>query len=193
MVYDYFVLPKVYTKEQCSEIYEFAKTHKSFLYEDEYSKELMKSASVFLVETEDIQHKLKRFFDVVKEVNEEYFGFKVFSYHPPSVNVNTYDAIIPRIGSEDDWFKVVGYDYHRDHVPCGRASDMKLTAILNISPDEYTGGDFDIFLGKDVTIPQIHEPGTMLIFPSHFYHRVGRMISGRRVTISCWFTGPNWR
>lgn len=193
MVYDYFVLPKVYTKEQCKDIYEFAKEHKSFLYEDEYSKELMKNASVFLVETIDIQHKLKRFFDVVKEVNEEYFGFKVFRYDPPSINVNTYDAIVPRIGTEDDWYKVIGYDYHRDHVPCGRSSDMKLTAILNVSQEEYLGGDFEIFLGQDVKVPQLHETGTMIIFPSHLYHRVGRMIRGRRISISCWFTGPNWR
>jgi PKHD-type hydroxylase len=178
MKWSWYNFYNVYSEDQCKVLYDKLSSNVNNSYKDRPA--LGKNVSTSLIETEVIQDDLKLFFNNVKHANEEYFGFRLFD-KPQTVNLNEYDA------------QNNEYPYHRDGLEFGSASDIKLTAVLNISTESFTGGDFEIFDSKDVIIKEIAVTGNMLVFPSFMYHRVKPVISGKRVTISAWFTGPNWR
>jgi predicted 2-oxoglutarate/Fe(II)-dependent dioxygenase YbiX len=138
-----------------------------------------KKVNTLLIETNKIQHLLQRYFDTVEQSNEEHFGFKLYN-RPRTINLNIY---------ENDNNE---YPYHNDAFPLGSSCDVKLTAILNLSPEPYIGGEFEIFDGKNSSIPDINQQGNMIVFPSSLYHRV-KPVTGKRISLSAWFVGPNWR
>ncbi len=126
-------------------------------------------------------NKLDRFFDCVEEANHGSFGVELFSKVPTSLNYNIYD-----IGQY--------YGCHKDSNPLGSASDIKLTAILNLSAQKFIGGEFVLYFGeRTIEISELSNAGSIIVFPSFFYHEVRPVLRGRRETISAWFVGPNWK
>lgn len=76
----------------------------------------------------------------------------------------------------------------------------KISISINLSdPADYQGGEFVI---EDIQTPPddmdkrlipLHEArarGSAIIFPSHLYHRVNPVISGKRRSLVAWFLGP---
>ena len=177
MKYIWYAYQNVYTPSECEQILSSFIDNKSDYYLDRGTDQ--KKVNVLSTETAKVEHLLTRFFNNVEQCNQEFFGFKLHG-RPITINLNIY---------ENDKNE---YPYHRDRMPLGSASDIKLTAILNLSPDQYLGGEFEIFDGTDLVVPEIATQGSMLIFPSFLYHRV-KPVFGRRITISTWHVGPNWR
>ena len=64
-------------------------------------------------------------------------------------------------------------------------------------PDEYEGGEFDIESEgpyADLRYDTLKLPkGSIIIFPSSFWHRVRPVISGVRKSLVIWFQGPSFR
>ncbi len=178
MLHHFYGLFKLYTPKECDEIFEFAKNNVTEFYSDKHGEK--KNVDTFLCETDVIRSKLRLFFQSVTQINEEYFGFKLYDHGPFTLNFNEY-----LIGKE--------YPYHLDRSALGSSNDIKLTAILNLSTQPFSGGEFDFFLGKDLNVEFINEPGTLLVFPSFYYHRVRPVTSGVRRTMSGWFYGDNWK
>lgn len=139
-----------------------------------------KNTHTKVVDTLLLEKDLDKFFRSIRFLNERYFGFKLFDRNPETINVNNYT-----VGKQ--------YPLHKDSADSGTLHDLKLTAILNISNDSYTGGEFDLFLGDFYEILDISNPGTLLVFPSFTYHRVRPVLSGKRTTLSVWMDGPNFR
>ena len=83
------------------------------------------------------------------------------------------------------------YGWHIDGDP-SKTSDCKLTAILNISDHEYTGGNFELFLNGPTHIKELDKPGGMVIFKSHISHRVLPVLTGQRRTLSIFLMGPKF-
>jgi predicted 2-oxoglutarate/Fe(II)-dependent dioxygenase YbiX len=179
MRFDYFFYKCVYTPDECREIVEFANNNKTEHWVDNGAAG--KKVKVTQIETSVIQDKLKRFFDFVHETNDVSFGFSLYPNLPRSLHLNTYS------GQQNE------YPFHKDGYPNGSASDLKLTAILNLSTEPYEGGEFHIFDGNISRLDQIDTTGSLLIFPSYTYHRVTPVTKGERITLGCWFAGPNWR
>jgi len=140
-----------------------------------------KQVDVSVLHYQDINYDLSPIVDAVYRANEEVFGFEL--YGPPHLfNVNKYHKDTNQ------------YPYHKDFSGYGTMYDVKLTMILNISESaDYQGGEFEFFTGEDSVIPEMSQPGTLLVFPSIWYHRVKPVLSGQRTTISAWFKGPLWR
>lgn len=178
MIYHWYFFKNVYSKDYCEEILAIARKNVSKNYVDRYDKNTNKNVEVDVVESEVFKDKLNNFFDLVNQANEENFGFDLFLRQPRTLNINNYKA-------------QQEYPFHKD-VNRGM-SDIKLTAILNLSVDSFEGGDFEVFVGNVQKIPEINETGSLLIFPSFLYHRVTPVLSGERITMSCWFNGPNWK
>ena len=168
----------VYNEDQCKHIHEKLIENTSNYYKDRPAPS--KKVNTYLTETEKVFPELKTFFRNVAQANQEIFGFDLFN-NPETVNLNVY---------ENDNNE---YPYHKDALSLGSACDIKLTAILNISTEPYTGGEFQVFDCDDIVISEISKPGNMLVFPSFLIHRVKPVLSGKRVTVSAWFAGPNWR
>ena len=80
----------------------------------------------------------------------------------------------------------------------GLTRKVSLSVMLN-DGDEYEGGDFEIeHLGEtpDRLRKRIESltggrgRGSMIIFPSHLYHRITPVNSGVRKSLVAWFLGP---
>jgi PKHD-type hydroxylase len=69
----------------------------------------------------------------------------------------------------------------------------KLTCLLNISENNYEGGNFIIFDGKENIITEFNNPGSLLIFPSFMYHAVKPVTKGIRKSLAIWTTGNHWQ
>jgi len=86
------------------------------------------------------------------------------------------------------------YDWHHDvdfNKNDGR--DRKFSVTVQLSdPSEYEGGAFE-FKGIEQPSIESREKGTVLVFPSHFQHRVTPVTSGVRKSLVAWFEGPSWR
>lgn len=176
MKYSWYYMGNLYTPDECKELYEFAIANKSKQYADRPASG--KNVNVDIVDTDIIYDKMRKFFNNVNLINQEYFGFELHG-NPYSVNINTYSP-----GQE--------YPYHKDALD-QTVSDVKLTAILNVSYEPYVGGDLEVFETRDVIIEPLRATGSLLVFPSFLYHRVLPVVSGTRKTLSAWFTGPHWR
>jgi len=178
MLYDWYFIKNLYTPDQCQEIVDLCRKNVSADIKDIHPER--KNLDVLSVETNSLRPTIDKFFDYTKKLNRRMFGLDLWDDLPLAMNVNIYN-------------KNQEYPYHRDKNTAGESSDVKLTAILNISQESYTGGQFSLFLGEEKTIPEIDEVGTMLIFPSYLYHRVSPVTQGQRITISAWLEGPNWK
>jgi PKHD-type hydroxylase len=90
------------------------------------------------------------------------------------------------------------YDYHTDMIFGDQISTDKLLprklsfSLILSNPDEYTGGDFEILLGKNPN-SVVQTRGRVIAFPSFVLHRVAPLISGVRKSIVFWAVGPKFK
>ena len=86
------------------------------------------------------------------------------------------------------------YAYHTDANFDNPASDIKLTGILNLSMEEYTGGKLYLNpFGNSFEVSELSQPGTMVIFPSFFLHKVSAVLTGERISLVAWGNGPKFQ
>ena len=73
---------------------------------------------------------------------------------------------------------------------------ISISIWLN-DPDEYEGGELDIEVGgprDDLRYHTFKLPkGSIIVFPSHSWHRVRPVTSGVRKSLVVWFSGPPFR
>tara|TARA_R100001143_G_scaffold33083_1_gene31699 strand:+ start:1552 stop:2100 length:549 start_codon:yes stop_codon:yes gene_type:complete len=122
---------------------------------------------------------LQSFYDHILLRNNHMFGFKLFPITDyEHLFHNTY-----KIGQE--------YGWHLDANEQG-PHDIKLTALLNLSSSPYQGGGLELAVSSPQPVPELDEPGTMVIFPSFFLHRVTPILKGTRTSLALLLTGPKW-
>jgi len=86
------------------------------------------------------------------------------------------------------------YGYHTDTDFNNPASDTKLTGIINLSMKKYTGGKLYLKpFGDSFEVPELSLPGTMVIFPSFFLHKVSAVLTGKRISLVLWGNGPKFQ
>ena len=67
-------------------------------------------------------------------------------------------------------------------------SQRKLSVTIQLSDDDYEGGDFEFH--KDLAQPSdIRRRGTVIVFPSFFYHQVTPVTKGIRKALVGWYEG----
>lgn len=85
------------------------------------------------------------------------------------------------------------YDWHVD-IGGGYASRRKLTTIIQLTdPQEYEGGELEIFREGQMNLRSFQKKGTMITFPSFTPHRVTGIIKGTRRCLVLWVGGPPLR
>ena len=99
-------------------------------------------------------------------------------------------------------YKTQGYyNWHRDTNPeTSKTMIRKISASLLLSePDEYEGGDFEFKLQNmkgNACIRKVTETlhkGSMIVFPSHLFHRVKPVLKGIRHSLVIWGCGPYFK
>jgi hypothetical protein len=179
MLHSFIVYDNLYTKEECKQIIDTANQMRSTLYVDKPGAG--KKVDTFLVETGSFLQRVNmgKFMSAVRNANRDVWNYDLYDPIPQTLNINVYS------NDKNE------YPYHKDACDFGSFRDIKLTAILNLSQDSYEGGEFQIFDKTDSTID--FGTGSLLIFPSYYFHRVTPVTSGERITLSCWYDGPNFR
>ena len=119
----------------------------------------------------------------VKMANSHYFGL---DYHPaPTFQFSAYKA-------EEGGH----YDRHTDVFwVSNNELDRKLTALVQLStPASYAGGTFELFdCSRPLPADDLRAQGSVLVFPSQFYHIAHPVTQGTRYSLVSWYEGPPWR
>ena len=110
--------------------------------------------------------------------NRMHFGHDIFwQFHIEGLMYNVY-------GINDE------YGWHIDKSDVGEY-DMKLTCLLNLSEEPYEGGE--LFLINDQKNPTEFSSGMGLVFNSMIAHKVTPVTKGKRISLTYWAIGPNWK
>ena len=108
-----------------------------------------------------------------------------------------------------DWYESVQiakyskgqhYSWHRDGASDinsvydnGKVRKLSLCAILS---DDYDGGNFQISIprpeGSNIISPSMRK-GSVIVFPSYYYHRVAPVTGGIRHSLSMWCLGSPFK
>lgn len=120
--------------------------------------------------------------DVTNMINMQYYGFNLFpSTKDGKVSYNVYDS------------KNKGeYQWHFDGEKEGTVFELKLTSVINISEKPFSGGEFYLWKNRDVEVSQVVVPGTLIVFPSFYIHKVNPVTAGIRKTLTFWRCGKPW-
>ena len=110
--------------------------------------------------------------------NSAKFGYNLFESHITECLYNKYE------GPSGE------YKWHMDD-QFELESDCKLSAIINLSQNKYTGGDFQLHFGRHLDV-QLN-PGSMILFRSFTLHRGLPIKSGTRETMTIFWHGPKFQ
>ena len=172
---------KCISKEQIKEIN--IKIHNEFLTEEENpsnaAASVNKKGKFYHVPLLPMVELLHRWIWNCQRINQEVFGYDIYwNFHFDKMNYNIYG-----VGDE--------YGWHTDEYNF-KASDMKLTCLLNLSEEPYEGGEFHtVSLGKKSKVK--FEPGMGMVCPSVLAHRTTPVTKGKRTTLTYWALGPAWK
>lgn len=92
------------------------------------------------------------------------------------------------------------YTWHQDGLD-GNLAARKLSMVVQLSdPDDYDGGDLELFslIDEEADVASelrttMRSRGTVVVFPAFEYHRVTPLVSGTRRSLVCWVGGPPFR
>lgn len=110
------------------------------------------------------------------EANTRHFNYALsIDWFRPTEGI-----VICRYGVGDHfyWHRDWEWSFHKEHP--NRLKKLSLVIQLS-SPDEYEGGDLQVFGGRDQFVAD-KTPGSAVIFPSHHFHQVTDITSGTRLS-----------
>jgi hypothetical protein len=179
MILGYYFSPNLITKENI--VYLNKNILQNTTNEDNPAEGVTKICEVFSLKFKNVANLLKPIIELIDYANINYFNFEVYPF-------NSHQGLNYNIYTGENKGR---YDYHIDMETSNKQCTAKLTCIINLSEEDYTGGDFFIFDGKETCIKKF-KPGSLVIFPSFFPHKVSPVLSGKRKTLSIWQLGPWW-
>ena len=86
------------------------------------------------------------------------------------------------------------YDWHMDIGAANHMKYRKISVTVQLSgPDEYEGGDLQIWSGGQYPMTAPRGKGNVVIFPSFMMHRVTPVTSGTRKSFVLWLGGGHYK
>jgi PKHD-type hydroxylase len=144
-----------------------------------------KKSRVSCVLWPELKNYLRKFERFIFDTNEHLFKYDLIPLDDShSLNLNYYDLKNP------------SYDWHMDGTKNFQNYDLKLTVLLNVSTQKYTGGNLKLFNISETAneiIVNKFKTGYCLIFTSNHFHKVEPVTKGVRKTLSYWAKGPLWK
>ena len=153
---------------------------KSTFDDEDLKADATKTSSVKFIEYHYLKNLLEEYIVNALSVNSDIFGYTIFPISPYQVlNINYYK------NNEQ-------YNWHTD-ASRNPSKDIKLTLLLNISNNKYSGGEFEIFLSeKPEQIKTFTKSGDILLLKSSVLHRVKPVLKGIRKGLTIFLTGPRF-
>jgi len=177
----------LYSEDEVKTIVDVFESSQSKVTEPESKKSFtgIKKSRVSCVPWPVLKNYLGKFERFIFDTNKHLFKYDLIPLDDShSLNLNHYDLKNP------------SYDWHMDGTKNFQDYDLKLTVLLNVSTEKYTGGNLKLFnIGEksNQIIVDKFKPGYCLIFTSNHFHKVDPVTSGVRKTLSYWAKGPLWR
>lgn len=178
MKFTYYYINDYLTKDEIKKINkEFNKDFKVF----NKQAPTVKSSTAVLTKYDKIK-KIKDIKKTILWINREAFGFSIYENIDDDVIQNKYKA--SNRGQ---------YKWHVDSEPYSKNFTSKLTTLINLSEKPYEGGLLKLFDGKPIHVKELDQPGSMIVFPSYFLHKVTPVTKGERISCTIFETGPWWK
>jgi PKHD-type hydroxylase len=185
----YAFVKNVFNKEECETIIKIGnslnilqagvikKNEKDKKISNKISSSIRKSNISWIFPDENTEWIFRKITDVVTSANDQFFKFNIHGLNE---------------GFQFTHYKAPGghYDQHIDKFYGGMIRRLSFTILLN-NKEDFKGGEFEIYEGKDGRIVKEQEIGNMLIFPSYVMHRVSPVTKGERYSLVGWITGDN--
>jgi PKHD-type hydroxylase len=142
------------------------------------AKNTVKTSTVYQIKLKNFKEILDTALSAIVENNQDNYGYDIYNFSKEMfLNVNIYE-------------KNQEYDWHNDSDP-SNFSDLKLTVLINISEKKFTGGEFFLLGSKEPTsVPELNNPGSMVVFNSFVLHKVNPVLEGIRKTLTIFVKGP---
>jgi len=138
-----------------------------------------KKTKTLVISYNKIKNKLNNLEKFIHYMNKNHFGYIL---HP----LNDFDTCLYNIYESKNKGE---YDWHVDDSR-SNVYDIKLTILINLSEENFDGGDFKIFNGDEYTVNNLKIPGTVVIFKSFLNHKVLPITKGVRKSLTLFCTGP---
>lgn len=133
----------------------------------------------FSAETKWIYDKIG---DMAKTANDEMFHFDLNNM-PEQIQYTEY------YGTNKGH-----YDWHMDIGTEGYMKFRKISVTVQLSgPDEYEGGELQLWTGGQYPLTAPRGKGNVVIFPSFMMHRVTPVTEGTRKSFVLWLGGGHYR
>lgn len=187
MKLDYWYFNDVFNENKIKQINDFIENNFE-CFEDEEDKatidnQKIKFAQVKQINWKKVKHLFNNFEEEIFSVNQNNFGYDIYP-------INNVDKCNLNIYSHKDFGQ---YDWHIDESP-NDIYDIKMTVLINVSINQYSGGNFKIFNGgKEYEVKELNKPGNVVIFKSYLNHKVTTVLSGERRTFVVFLKGPKFR
>lgn len=120
------------------------------------------------------------FLDIAYQFNKEHFGYNIYPQ-------NYHHGFLYNVYSSD---KQAEYKWHIDGTN-NFISDMKLTLLVDISPEPYEGGEFWVNAGTPHHVKDFNIGGVIML-KSDVLHRVTPVTKGKRISLTYFMEGPRF-
>ena len=177
---NYFYWNNVFSPKEIKDINSLIYKHKDKKEEKHLAASgVNKTSTVYPIKLKYLKEILNKALLKIIENNQNHYGYDIFNFTDNlCLNFNIYE-------------KNQEYDWHKD-IDLSNFVDLKLTALINVSDKNFTGGEFFLLNSKQPTpVPELDKPGSMVIFSSFILHKVNPVIKGTRKTLTFFIKGPS--
>jgi len=181
-MFDYYYWDNVFSFKDIKEINSLIKKHRENKEEDKTLKaSVNKTSTVYHIKFKYLKNLLENAVSSIVSGNRYNYGYDIFKFSDEDkLNFNIYE-------------KNQEYDWHRD-VDASKFVDVKLTALMNLSDNNFKGGEFFLLNSKNPTpVSKLDKPGSMIIFNSYILHKVNPVKKGTRKTLTIFVKGPAFK
>jgi PKHD-type hydroxylase len=144
-------------------------------------KEVRSSSVKWIPKNEEWMWLYEKLMDMADTANNELWNFNLIS--------------APEFIQYTEYYDVEGghYNWHQD-IGDGVGSHRKVSITVQLSePDEYEGGDLEMWKGGGSLVTAERGAGVVFIFPSYMMHRVTKVTKGTRKSFVLWVGGDHYR
>lgn len=182
----HYIKEEAFSKEFCESVMETGYKKKLELAKIQDGDKSNRKSYVTWIEDDNL---VKQITPVINEANEKTgWNFLLREFEPLQYTVYS-------IQNHYDWH----IDTHTKPYDNGLMRKISFTICLNDDTtvnNNYTGGDFEICIphpyhnkNKYFRFKKVFKQGTIIVFPSHCWHKVHKVISGTRKVLVGWVVG----
>ena len=178
----YFYWNNVFSPKEIKDINSLIYKHKDKKEEKHLAASgVNKTSTVYPIELKYLKEILNKALLKIIENNQNHYGYDIFNFTDNlCLNFNIYE-------------KNQEYDWHSD-AEHFKSSDIKLTVLINISDANFSGGELNLLNSKNaIVVPELNNPGSMVVFSSFILHKVNPIKKGTRKTLTIFVTGPAFK